>query len=701
MAMPTPILSFDGVLYADSTCDCAPPDTNGDVGPNHYVQTVNTAYQVWDKSGTSVFGPVAMNTLWTGFAGVCQIRNDGDPIVKYDQLADRWVLNQFTTAPPFTQCVAVSTTGDPTGSYHRYEFQQFEPLTRFGDYQKFGVWPDAYYMSNNEFNAAGTAYLGAGNYAFDRTAMLAGLPASYVYFGLPPEDWGGQQPSDLDGATLPPPGAPNLFVEIDDSAWDPPNIPTDQLQMWRFHADFVTPANSSFTALTPFTPPTLAAFDGLLCDFGNCVPQPGTAQKLDTLADRVMYRVAYRNFGTHESIVFNHTVDAGTDKSAIRWYELRGINTTPTIHQQGTYDPNTDHHWMGSIAMDNQGNMALGYSVSSSSLFPSIRYTGRLVGDTLGTLPQGEATIFDGTGSQTGTNGRWGDYSSINVDPLDDCTFWYTQEYYATTSSFNWRTRIGNFKYPGCTVPVQGTATPTIVAPTATIGVPTSTVVPTQTPGGPTATPQPTSCTISFSDVPPDSTFYTWIRCLACRNIISGYSDGTFKPGNEITRGQIAKMVSNSAGFNEDPGPQIYEDVPSSNTFYAWINRLSMRGHMGGYPCGGEFEPCVPPGNRPYFRPNASATRGQLAKIVSNAAGLEGDPTGQYYADVPASNPFYIWIMRLTDLGAMSGYPCGGEGEPCDDQDRPYFRPFANVTRGQASKIVANTFFPGCQTPQR
>jgi len=218
----------------------------------------------------------------------------------------------------------------------------------------------------------------------------------------------------------------------------------------------------------------------------------------------------------------------------------------------------------------------------------------------------------------------------------------------------------------------------------------------------PVSSPIPTTCGITFTDVPSDSTFYTWIRCLACRNIVSGYTDGTFRPGNDITRGQIAKMVSNSAGFSEDPGPQIYEDVPLGSPFYDWINRLSMRGHMGGYLCGlVPEEPCIGPDNHPYFRPNASATRGQLSKIVSNAAGLVGDPTDIFYTDVPLDHPFYVWIMRLTSLGVMSGYPCGGEGEPCDDANRPYFRPFANVTRGQASKIVANTFFPNCETPSR
>ncbi|MGA7730854.1 MAG: S-layer homology domain-containing protein [Chloroflexia bacterium] len=703
MVMPTPIINIDGVLFATSSCACAPPDTNGDVGPNHYVQTVNTAYQVFSKSGLPMSAPLPMNTLWAGFGGSCQTRNDGDPIVKYDQLADRWVLNQFTTAPPFTQCIAVSTTGDPMGSYHRYAFLQFESATRFGDYQKIGVWPDAYYMSNNEFNNPPTAFLGAGNYAFDRTNMLAGLPASYVYFGLPPQNWGGQQPTDLEGMTLPPAGAPNLFVEIDDSAWDPPNIPTDQLQMWRFHVDFVTPANSTFTALPKIVPPNLANFDGIMCGTpgDDCVPQPGTASRLDSLSDRVMYRATYRNFGSHESVLFNHTVDAASDKVAIRWYELRGISGTPSLFQQSTYDPDTNHHWMGSIAQDNQGNMALGYSVSSSTVFPSVRYSGRLVTDPLNTMPQGEGTIVNGTGSQTGTNGRWGDYSSMNVDPVDDCTFWYTQEYYSVTSAFNWRTRIGSFKFPGCTPPVGATATPTAPIPTAT-----NTVPPTQTPGGPTATP--TSCTLQFTDVPEGSTFYEFVRCMACRGIINGYTSGCetgnpcFRPSNNVTRGQLAKIVSNSAGFSDPAGPQQFEDVPPGSTFFDFIWRLAFRGIVSGYPCGGPGEPCVAPDNRPYFRPNADVTRGQLSKIVSEAAGYSDPPGAQQFEDVLPGSTFYDWIWRLADRGIMSGYPCGGEGEPCNPPDnRPYFRPGKNATRGQASKIVANTFYPNCETPSR
>jgi N-acetylneuraminic acid mutarotase len=239
------------------------------------------------------------------------------------------------------------------------------------------------------------------------------------------------------------------------------------------------------------------------------------------------------------------------------------------------------------------------------------------------------------------------------------------------------------------------TATPTMTTTATATATTTATVTDTAVPT------TPTTCPINFTDVPGDHTFYSFIRCLACRGIISGYSDGTFKPGNEITRGQIAKMVSNAAGYEDEipPDQQTFEDVPPDHPFWLWIERLVLHGVMGGYPCGADVEPCNPPGSRPYFRPFNNTTRGQLAKIVSNAAGLGGDPAGQFYTDVPPSHPFYVWIMRLTNLGAMSGYPCGGEAEPCDDANRPYFRPYANVTRGQASKIVANTYYPNCETP--
>ncbi|HUP27665.1 MAG TPA: S-layer homology domain-containing protein, partial [Chloroflexia bacterium] len=207
----------------------------------------------------------------------------------------------------------------------------------------------------------------------------------------------------------------------------------------------------------------------------------------------------------------------------------------------------------------------------------------------------------------------------------------------------------------------------------------------------------PTTCTISFTDVSVGSTFYEHIRCLACRGIVSGYSDGTYRPNNPVTRGQLSKIVSGTAGFTEDPGPQMFRDVATDNTFYQWINRLARRGLMSGYSCGGPGEPCI--GGMPYFRPSASASRGQTSKIVAGAAYITQEPSGQTFEDVPLSNPFYRWVEQLASLGVMGGYDCGGVGEPCGPGRRPYFRWGANVTRGQTAKIVANTFYPGCAGP--
>jgi hypothetical protein len=257
-----------------------------------------------------------------------------------------------------------------------------------------------------------------------------------------------------------------------------------------------------------------------------------------------------------------------------------------------------------------------------------------------------------------------------------------------------------NTVIPGTATSTAPVSTNTPVPPSAT-GTAVSTSISTSTPTSmSTATSLPTStaipCTIQFSDVDENNTFYQSIRCLACRGIISGYSDGTFRPNNQVTRGQLAKIVSNAAGFTEDPNPQIFEDVPPSNTFYEWVNRLARRGHMSGYVCGGAGEPCI--SGMPYFRPFANATRGQTSKIVSNAAGYSEIPTTQTFEDVPPTHTFYREIQRLASRNIMQGYPCGGAGEPCIS-GKPYFRPQNNVTRGQSAKIVANTFYPGCQTP--
>ncbi len=469
--MPAPVASFDGVTNASSV---SPPDTQGAVGPNHYVQWVNLSFAIFDKSGTKVYPPgpgfAAGNTLWAGFGGPCETSNNGDPITLYDRQAGRWLMAQFAlpTYPvaPFYECVAVSTTNDPTGAWNRYIWQS--PSNKVNDYPHFGVWADGYYMSFNQFSSGTVAWAGQGVVAFERDKMLAGLPAQAVYFdlfGVNPL-FSGMLPSDLDGTTPPPAGSPDYFMEVEDNAW---GWPTDQLHLFKFHVDWAKVANSTFTgpAVIDLTAAGLG-FDANLCGFlRNCIPQAGTTVKIDAIADRLMYRLAYRNFGDHESLVLNHSVDVdGTDHAGIRWYEVRNPGGVPTVFQAGTYAPDADHRWMGSIAMDGSGDIALGFSVSGTALFPSIRYAGRLVSDPLGTLPQSEVTMVAGTGAQTQSTGRWGDYSSMTVDPVDDCTFWYTQEYYTTTvvqpaGGAPWRTRIGSFKFPSCG-PGTGSLTGTV-----------------------------------------------------------------------------------------------------------------------------------------------------------------------------------------------------------------------------------------------
>lgn len=445
-AAPATTVNFEGVNNLNGVL---PPDTNADVGPNHYVQWVNLSFAVYNRSGSVVYGPADGRTLWKGFGGACEARNDGDPIALYDEHADRWLMTQFALpnypSGPYYQCIAVSQTGDPTGAYYRYQYS----FNKLNDYPKFGVWRDGYYMSINQFSCGlfSCSWAGQGVAAFDRQKMLAGAPANMIYFDMATVDssLGGMLPADGDGPEAPV-GAPNYFVQFDDDAW---GYSPDQLQIWQFQADWATPLNSKFTKKA--TLPT-AAFDSNMCGGSrNCIPQGGTTRKLDAIADRVMYRLQYRNFGTYETLVTNHTVDVtGTDQAGVRWYEIRNPGGTPSIYQQGTFAPDANHRWMGSAAMDASGNIALGYNVSNTGLFPRISFTGRLAGDPLGQMTVGEGDVMLGSGGQTHSASRWGDYSMLAVDPTDGCTFWYTTEYYAATTSASWRTRVGAFKLPGC-----------------------------------------------------------------------------------------------------------------------------------------------------------------------------------------------------------------------------------------------------------
>jgi hypothetical protein len=429
----------------DPAARVAPPDTTGDVGPNHYVQWVNLRYSIYTltrgaNNEITAFNivngfPKQGNVVWQGFGGRCQSDNDGDPIVQYDQLADRWVLTQFAVSgSPFTQCVAVSTSSDPTGTYHRYAFSYNKS---FNDYPKMGVWPDAYYISYNMFRN-GRSFTGNTVCAFERDRMLIGASARQLCVNTTAGH--SMEPADLEGTTLPPAGSPNLLMSITTSA----------VQFWRFAVNWTA---GTGTLTGPTNVAGVAAFSRA-CGGGTCIPQPNTTTRLDSLADRLMYRLSYRKFATHESLVINHSVTSGTGVG-VRWYELRNAagqslgSAAPVLHQQGTFAPTNDFRWMGSAAMDRTGGIAIGYNISSAAIKPSIRYAYRGPADPAGTLGN-ETSVQVGPGIQNGNLTRWGDYSTISVDPVDGCTMVFTSQFQPADGNFNWTTFIHSFKLSTC-----------------------------------------------------------------------------------------------------------------------------------------------------------------------------------------------------------------------------------------------------------
>jgi hypothetical protein len=435
----TTLLNFDGMSETQGG-GVTPPDTNGAVGTTQFVQTVNTAYDVYDKTtGASVLGPLQISTLFSGFGGACQTGpNFRDPIVLFDKLASRWVISIIGSTNNFStglECIAVSTTDDATGSYNRYSFSFGKQL---GDYPKLGAWPDAYYLTVNTLSSTGKL-VGADSCALDRTTMLAGTSATAQCFQQA-STIESIMPADVDGTTAPSSGEPNFQLQIK------PNSSGSSLNFFKFHVDFTTPSNSTFTGPTLIS---VTKYNQACGGLGTCIPQKSTTQQLDSLGDRLMFRLAYRNFGGHESLVVNHSANPGTTGivAGVRWYEIRSPNTTPTVFQQGTFSSTTLNFWMGSIAMDKNGDIALGYSLSSTNSHPSIAYTGRVPTDALGTMEPAK-TVISGAGSQTGGS-SWGQYSGMSIDPSDDCTFWYTTEYLKTTGT-SWNTRIVSFKFNSC-----------------------------------------------------------------------------------------------------------------------------------------------------------------------------------------------------------------------------------------------------------
>jgi hypothetical protein len=426
------------------------PDANGAVGPTQFVQFVNESFVVFNKSNGSVaYGPADGNTLWQALGAPCSTNPNLDQIVQFDKLAKRWVVVMPVFINPDSLCVAVSTTSDATnGGWNLYDFSL--PHNRMPDYPKLAVWPDAYYVTYNQ--GQNLVFVGAAACALNRSAMLAGTAATMQCFANISTSYGVLLPGDLDGATAPPAGSPEYFLNFDAN--------DQSLDLWQFHVNWTTPSSSTFTGPTnipvaAFTEPCGETIVELNYTTGACIPQSGTTQMLDSYGDRLMYRLAYRSFGAYQSLVANHAVVTGTNgnQTGIRWYELRNTGTGFAQYQQGTYAPDSSYRWMGSIAMDKTGDIALGYSVSSSTMSPSIRYTGRVPTDPLGQM-ESEVDVLSSASvphtSQT-TTMRWGDYSSMVIDPTNDCTFWYTTQYHPTSASPHWATRIASFSFPSCT----------------------------------------------------------------------------------------------------------------------------------------------------------------------------------------------------------------------------------------------------------
>ncbi len=468
-----PLANFEGLSNQDNFNIFGgrvnPPDPVGDVGKKHYVEMVNLVFAVYSKTGTLLLGPADIGTLWAGFAIDDCTDPSGDPIVLYDQFADRWILSQFTTRGlddptlPFYNCVAISQTGDPTGAYYRYAFTTG---FNFPDYPKYGIWRDTYIITTREFGP--TVEYGIGVYGLERNKMIEGDPnARVVSFFLDGNDpailplvGDGLLPPDIDGKEKPKNGVPAPIVGTQDDDADY-GATFDAINIWEFNVKWRSTPVASIELKTQLP---VAEFDSIFpCapTARDCLPQPGITnpnQYLDILSyrQRPTWRLAYRNFKFFETMVTNQSVEAAPGIAGVRWYEIRRVYGKYFLYQQGTFAPNDGvHRWMGSAAQDKWGNIALGYSVvNGTDVYPGIRFTGRLAFHPLGQMTLGEGVIAEGTGVQTTLNSRWGDYTSLNVDPVNDCTFWYVNEYYTAegqaSSPAGWQTRIASFKLPGC-----------------------------------------------------------------------------------------------------------------------------------------------------------------------------------------------------------------------------------------------------------
>ncbi len=596
--LPTPSLTFEGIDASNEGNSVAPPDTNGDVGPNHYVQTVNNRVGIWDKAGNMLVPFFTQSSLFASLGGLAATVDRGDPIVLYDRIADRWLISQFaftsSTVPPYHEAIAISKNGDPTGAYYLYDFVL--PGNEFPDYPHFGVWPDGYYMNSHQFLNAG-GFDGDGVFAFDRKKMLIGDPtAGLIYFNLNlathPEGIFGMLPSDQDGLLPPPAGAPNVFTYFTDTEF---GDPADGLRLFNFHADFAVPASSTFlerSESTYATPLALAAFDARDPGGRGDIEQPPPAgnnstDRLDTVGSRLMFRLQYQNRGGTESLVGNFTVNvsgvtpnsAANFQAGIRYFELR--KTSPagsyTVNEQATFAPGSgngatgDNRWMGSAAMDNQGNLAVGYTLSgvTAGHFPSLNFAARAFNDPPGGLFQGEGVLFAGTSSQRGTANRWGDYSALTLDPADDCSMWFTSEFYSrnTAGGFDWQTRIAKFKFATCTAPAQGTLAGTITACDTGLPLQYATVEVTGGPSNGFSTTTIANGTYSVKLAPGNYTVNITAvghDCMAAGPFSVTITDAATTTLNACLTGK-AKFVFQSAGISGGDGDGIIERNECNN----------------------------------------------------------------------------------------------------------------------------------------
>jgi len=534
----------------------APPDTDGDVGPNHYMQMVNLSFQIWDKNGNSLYGPADNSTLWDGFNGPWLGTNDGDPIVLYDEYADRWIATQFALpnfpSGPFYELIAVSVTGDPTGYWYRYAYE-FENMP---DYPKFGVWPDGYYFTINQFATPSLGWAGAAVCVVDRDAMLSGDPGAEILSFNLGTAYGSLLPADADGFTQPDPGTPNYLA----------NLGNNSLRIWEAHIDWINQGASSLSLVNTISVSPYS-YSGITID------QPVTSQTLDQLASRLMYRLQYRNFGGYEVMLTNHTVNADNNGQAgVRWYELRNTGSGWTLYQEGTFAPaDGDNRWMGSVAMNGNGDIAIGYSVSSSSTYPSIRIAGQNASNSgTGTLDVDETSVIEGSNYQSGTD-RWGDYSMMSVDPSDDVTFWYTSEY--SLGGWNWQTQVVSFGY-----------TPPVVE------IPVADFV-----GSPTTIME--GQTVSFTDQSQNNpTSWSWSFPGGVPSTSTDQNPVVTYPGAGTY--DVTLIATNSAGSNDlTKSPYItvneyvvsYCSASGSNTSREWIDAITFgsftnaSGSDGGY----------------------------------------------------------------------------------------------------------------------